>query len=61
MAKRYFAEQGLVFDDIDVSADQVGLKEMVATTGQYGVPVIVVGDHTIIGWDRTEFDQALAE
>jgi glutaredoxin len=61
MAKRYFAERGLPYDDVDVSQDRLGLKEMVAMTGQYGVPVIVVDGHAIVGWDRDEFERLLAE
>jgi glutaredoxin 3 len=60
MAKRYFVEKDLPYDDVDVSADRVGLKEMVTTTGQYGVPVIVVGGRAMVGWDRGEFERLLA-
>lgn len=61
MAKSYFAEKGLPYDDVDVSADRVGLKEMVTTTGQYGVPVIVVDGQAMVGWDRDEFEKLLAQ
>ena len=60
MAKRYFAQHGVRYTDVDVSADRAGLREMVATTGQYGVPVIRVGDKAMIGWDAAEFQRLLA-
>lgn len=59
MAKRYFAEQGISYEDIDVSRDRSGLKEMVMITGQYAVPVILVGDKAIVGWSREEFRRML--
>jgi glutaredoxin len=61
MAKRYFAEKGLQFTDRDVSQDRSALKEMVSSTGQFGVPVIVVGDKAMVGWDKDKFEKLLAE
>lgn len=55
MAKRYFAEHGISYSDVDVSRDRHGLREMVVTTGQYGVPVILVGDKAMVGWSPEEF------
>ena len=45
------------FTAVDVSADRRGLREMVATTGQYGVPVILVGEKAMVGWNAQEFQQ----
>lgn len=57
MAKRYFAEHAVPYSDVDVSSDRHGLREMVATTGQYGVPVIVVGGKAMVGWNAQEFQR----
>jgi glutaredoxin 3 len=59
VAKRYFAEHGVEFEDVDVSMDRRGLREMVMTTGQYGVPVILVGEKAMVGWDEGEFQRLL--
>ncbi|MHB8966560.1 MAG: glutaredoxin family protein, partial [Coriobacteriia bacterium] len=56
-AKRYFAEKKVDFTDVDVSKDRVGLKKMVAMTGQYGVPVILVGERAMVGWNPGEFEK----
>lgn len=32
---------------------------MVSATGQYGVPVIRVGDKAMVGWDKNEFEKML--
>jgi glutaredoxin len=61
MAKRYFADRGLDYVDLDVSKDRAALKEMVTSSGQYGVPVIRVGDSAMVGWDKDEFERLLKE
>lgn len=60
VAKRYIAERGLAFREVDVGHDAAGKKRMVLLTGQRGVPVIEVGEHAMIGWDKTEFEQLLS-
>ncbi len=60
MAKSYFAEHGVDFTEHDVSVDRAGLREMVMATGQYGVPVIVVGDKAMTGWNPSEFEDLMA-
>lgn len=59
MAREYFKGKKVEFTDIDVAADQDAAREMVAKTGQMGVPVIEIGDETIIGFDRNRIDSAL--
>jgi glutaredoxin len=60
MAKRYFAEHQVDFKDYDVSMDREALKRMVSSTGQYGVPVITVGDQSMVGWDAGEFKRLVS-
>jgi glutaredoxin len=54
------AERGLAFDEIDVSKDRAGLRAMVTMTGQYGVPVVRVGEKAMVGWNPREFQTLLA-
>lgn len=61
VAKRYFADHGVNFTDVDVSADRRGLREMVTTTGQYGVPVILVGEKAMVGWNAQEFHRLFGQ
>lgn len=37
-------------------SDLVARREMALMTGQFGVPVVVVGEHAMIGWDPEEFE-----
>jgi len=43
-----------------VAADPTAAAEMVRCSGQRGVPVIVVDDQVIIGFDRPRLDELLA-
>lgn len=58
-AKAYFSQRGVPFVEKDVSVDRVAAVEMMRRSGQQGVPVIVIGDETIVGFDRRRIDQAL--
>jgi glutaredoxin-like YruB-family protein len=59
MAKEYLSSRGVKFNDYDVSRDGAKAMEMIRMTGQGGVPVIVIGDSAIVGFDRGAMDRAL--
>ena len=59
MAKRYLEEHGLPYREVDIINDKRGRQEMVRMTGQYGVPVIRVGERAMTGWDKAEFERLL--
>lgn len=52
MAKEFFSEKGVTYDEYDVAADQARRKEMVDKSGQLGVPVIDIEGQIIVGFDR---------
>lgn len=54
-AKAYMRDNDIVFTEVDIAHDLDGRREMVLMTGQYGVPVIRVGEKAIVGWDPDEF------
>ena len=58
--KQYLKEKGVQFEDYNVAEDRSKLDEMVETTGQYGVPVIVIDGEVIVGFSQARIDQALA-
>jgi glutaredoxin 3 len=60
VAKRYLEERGLAYREVDVITDLRGRQEMVRMTGQYGVPVIRVGERAMTGWDKAEFERLLS-
>lgn len=58
-AKSYFKEKNIRFTDVDVSKDQSAARDMMRRTGQMGVPVILINNKTIIGFDRNRINQML--
>ena len=56
MAKKFFQENKIEYNEIDVAEDQAQAQEMVEKTGQMGVPVIVIendgAEEIIIGFDE---------
>lgn len=58
-AKEFLTTKGIPFTDYNVAEDIEKRKEMIDKTGQMGVPVIRVGDETIIGFDQAKLSLAL--
>jgi len=58
-AKRYFKEKNIRFTDVDVSKDQSAARDMMRRTGQMGVPVILINNKAIVGFDRNKINQML--
>jgi len=59
MAKEFFTEKGVEFTNYDVASDATKRQEMIQMTGQLGVPVIVIGDDVMVGFDRGRLAQKL--
>lgn len=58
-AKEYFTEKKVQFTDFDVSEDQEKAEEMIEKSGQMGVPVILIGDEVVVGFDKAKIKQLL--
>ena len=58
-AKRYFREKKITFRNVDVSKDQRAAADMQRRTGQSGVPVILINNRPIIGFDKLKINQML--
>jgi len=59
MAKKYFRERGIRFNEVDVSRDPAAARDMVRRSGQQGVPVIDIGGKIVVGFDRPKIDKLL--
>lgn len=59
MAKQYFTEKGVPYEDVDVAADSARADEMVRKSGQMGVPVIDINGTIIVGFDKPKINAAL--
>ena len=61
MAKNYLDGLKVKYKDIDVDKDHQAAQDLVKKTGQAGIPVIEIGEATIIGFDRPRIDSALEQ
>ena len=59
MAKEYFQENNVAYQEYDVAADPEKRKEMMEMTRQLGVPVIHIDDSIVIGFNRPKIAELL--
>ncbi|OGG60248.1 NrdH-redoxin [Candidatus Kaiserbacteria bacterium RIFCSPHIGHO2_02_FULL_50_50] len=60
MAKDFFTENKVEYTDYNVAEDLEKRQEMREITGQMGVPVIMIGENVIIGFDEPKIRELLA-
>lgn len=58
MAKDYLDELDVPYEEKNVSSDERARHEL-AEKGYMGVPVIIIGDEEIVGFDKGRIAQAL--
>ncbi|MBK7106563.1 MAG: NrdH-redoxin [Ignavibacteriae bacterium] len=58
-AKRYFREKNIRFTEIDVSKDQKAALDMQRRAGTTGVPVILINNKPIVGFDKPKINNLL--
>ena len=59
LAKQYFNEKKVRYTEIDVARDQRAAQDMLRRTGQMGVPVIMINNRPIVGFDKPKINQLL--
>ena len=59
MAKDFFKEKNVAFEDFDVSSDLEKRKEMIDRSGQMGVPVIFIDDQMVVGFNQPKIMEIL--
>jgi glutaredoxin-like YruB-family protein len=57
--KRHFKENGILFHEVDVSANQKAAEEMVQRSGRQGVPQTDINGEIIVGFDKTRINTLL--
>ena len=57
--KQFLKDNNISYQDLDVSQDQSRADEMVAKSGQIGVPVLDIDGEIIIGFDKEAIKKAL--
>lgn len=59
MAKTYFREHGIAYEEKDVTEDLALQQEMIAKSGQFAVPVIDIGGKIVVGFQKGQIEAAL--
>ena len=59
MAKSYFKENNINYEEFDVSEDREKAQEMIEKSGQMGVPVIDIDGNLVVGFDKARIKQLL--
>ena len=59
MAKEYFNQNNIAYESYDVLSDTARRSEMLDKSGQMGVPVIIIDDQIIVGFDKPKIAKAL--
>ena len=55
--KAWMRDKKVRYKEIDITTDKKGLEEMVRISGQTGVPVIVIGDEVIVGFNEKRLNE----
>ena len=58
-AKAFLASRGVAFQEVNVAEDLEGREALIRQTGQLAVPVIVVGDEVVLGFNRPRLAEVL--
>jgi glutaredoxin-like YruB-family protein len=58
-AKDFFTAHNVAFTDYNVGSDLPRRQEMIQTSGQMGVPVIMIGDELTVGFDEDRIRELL--
>jgi glutaredoxin 3 len=60
LAKEYLTKNNVPFESFDVSTDREKQMEILDKTGQMGVPVILIGEDIVVGFNKPLIDQLLS-
>ena len=59
LAKQFLDKHGIQYIEKDVSKNHNTAQELMNKSGQVGVPVVIIGDIVIVGYDEVAMKKAL--
>ena len=59
MAKDFFKANNVAYTEYDVAGNLEKRKEMIEKSGQMGVPVIIIDNELIVGFDKPQISKML--
>ena len=57
--KEYLSQKGVSYQEHNVAQDKMAAREMIEKTKQMGVPVTVIDDTVVVGFNQGELDRLL--
>lgn len=60
IAKRYFHDRDIPFEEKNVTIDEEARKVLTEKYGTMSVPVIVINDTPVMGWNKARIEELLA-
>jgi glutaredoxin 3 len=58
--KEFLSTRQVVFTDFDVAQDKEKANEMIQKSGQMGVPVTIIDEEIVIGFNQAKIEELLA-
>ncbi len=59
MTKDFFIKNNIEYKELNVATDIKAREEMIKRSGQFGVPVITIGNDVVIGFDQPKLTMLL--
>jgi glutaredoxin-like YruB-family protein len=63
LTKEFFKQNNIEYEEVNVAFDQAGAKEMIAKSGQMGVPVISIEkdgkEKIVVGFNKEKLSELL--
>ena len=59
LAKDFFKANNVAYTEYDVASNLEKRKEMIEKSGQMGVPVIIIDNELIVGFDKPQISKML--
>jgi glutaredoxin 3 len=59
VVKQHLKKHNIRFKEIDISKDERAARDMVRRTGQQGVPVTLIQNRPIVGFDKKQINHLL--
>lgn len=60
-AREFLRSRDISFQEVDVKSSPEAAEELAEISGQYSVPVILVGEEVVLGFDEKKLKELLEE
>ena len=57
--KEYLSQKGVAYEEKNVVEDHAVAREMIEKSKQMGVPVVIIGDEILVGFNQPRLDELL--